>query len=357
MSTESLVENSDMQETVEDLGNQMKRFELDLAVIRREMKTEGEQTQQRVRRVMKELGEEKDALDAVRVRLREEVARLEVDTGGSVRLSKEILHLFEESEKTKKAEIEEIRETVLKGSLSTSELAAAFSSDSSHHKATFSALSAQQQDLKAQFNSQFSAHLLTIQSLVKTSEVKTQSAITQLNGKFQQWTETHQTENSCQMANLGKNLEQTRREVGEVKDNLEERVKDLGNRLKANIGEVEARLRKAGDKIKESIGKGLKEVEDFLLKMKETEKQMALEHTQTRDYIAQMQRNFDSLLSTHKAEFTAISLKLEDLIVSKEQQIQHIIFSENANLVEKLTHDCAARLEEGVSGLRAKLAV
>lgn len=357
MSSESPVEDSYIRETVETLANQVKRLELDLAITRKEMKTEVEQTQQRVRRVVKELSEEKEALDAVRVRLREEVARLEVDTGGSVRLSKEILHLFEDSEKTKKAEIEEIRESVSKGSVITSELEAALSSECEHNKALFSAFTAQQQVLQTHVNSQFSAHLQTIQSLITTSETKTQAAISSINRQFQQWTDAHQAENSCQIATLGRNSEEIRRKVEEVKSHLEGQMKDLGTRLKANLAEVEARLGKAGDKIKESTGKRLKEVEEFLLKTKETEEKMALEHTQIQDFLVQIQLNFNSLLSTHRSEVTAVSLKLEDLIVSKEQQILQAILSESVNLTEKLTHDCEKRLEEGVCGLREKLAV
>ncbi len=334
------------------------RLERDLAMTRKELKTEMEQTQQRVRRVVKELGEEKEGLDGVRARLREEIARLEVETGGSVRLSKEILHVLEENEKVKKTELEEIRDEISKGDAATSELAVKFTNDiSSHRQDLLYTITAQKTHLEASFSSQLSTHIESIKCLLTAAEAKTKSTIYRFSEEFAQWTDTHKQEHMSQGAAFEGNWKEIRREMEGFRGHLEGQIRKVGDEVKASTEEMKEKVRKSEEKLKENIGKKLKEVEEILLKVKETERKMSFEQTQIRAQTTQIQLHFESLLSAHKTECTASSLKLEALIASKEQQIQQAILSESANLAYKLTHECEKRLEDGVSGLRSKLAV
>ena len=358
MSAESPAEDSYLRETVEELGDKVKQLERDLAITRKELKTEMEQTQQRVRRVVKELGEEKGGLDDVRARLREEIARLEVETAGSVRLSKEILHVLEENDKVRETELEEIRNGMARGAAANSELAATFTTDIGNcRQDLLYAITAQKNNLEASFSSQFSTHIEAIKCLLTAAETAIQSTINHLNEQFAQWTDTHNQEHRSQSAAFEGNWKEIRKEMEDFRGHLEGQIRKVGDDVKASTEEMKEKVRKSEETLKENIGKRLKEVEEILLKAKETEKRRSLEHAQIRAQTTQIQLHFESLLSAHKTEYSASNLKLEALIASKEQQIQQFILCESANLADKLTHECEKRLEDGVSGLRSKLAV
>ena len=338
-------QTTELRTDLGDLWNYIRRIEDEFLTSKRNTRSDFDQINLKIHRIHKENSEERDTLRGI---FREEIARVENETAAGVRLSKEIMQLFDENKKNTKTEIADIqRKTSQIDDFAKNLENEAFKRLKLQYNELNSLLQKGLNDLKVALNGKIDLNSDNLKANLGKVEIELYKNLQEISDNFDQKINAVLIE---KIAALQTNLDDTNHKIDDFQHETHSEFRNFNANMQKNIDEIVQKLTKTEEKV---VNSALK-IEKLTCEIRSIQI-VSKEHEELNSHILATKHHFESLLSTQKAEFLSANSLLKDLIESTSENIERYIRTESEMLRQRLMTDCERKVEVETRELKAKL--